>query len=54
MKSIYSTPSCKVLSLQTTGILAVSTPAPSKYDQTKEDNADQFSSKRIWDNEKWS
>ncbi len=53
MKSIYSAPLCKILLLQLAGVLAVSGPTPSKYDQMKEDNAEQFANKRFGDNEEW-
>ncbi len=51
MKMVYSAPSCKVLLLQTVGVLAVSASTPSKYDKMKEENADQLANKSFWANE---
>lgn len=55
MKLIYSAPLCKIILLQTSGVLALSdrNPTPSKYDIVKEDDAEQLTNKRIWDERKW-
>lgn len=55
MKLIYSAPLCKIILLKTSGVLALSdrNPTPSKYDIVKEDDAEQLTSKRIWDERKW-
>lgn len=53
MKLIYSAPLCKIILLQTSGVLALSGPTPSKYDIVKEDDAEQLTNKRIWDERKW-